>query len=200
MVGDDNMAGSRNYIKVLYDYEYTTDEGKAVQIKEGDECILLKKANSNWWHVIRKGDKKPIYVPAAYVMEIHKTVINLGSLEPDDLGDADTSETSSPATPSPDEADAPSYPPKTIDNQNNGSSSSSSSSQHIPLSKSQDGTDDITLDASNHVPDGTNSDEDGEEDYANFAVVNASREAYEKKLGNDEVGGLKQQLSFKGKV
>ncbi|CAH1788728.1 unnamed protein product [Owenia fusiformis] len=62
----------RSFIRVLYDYQYTDDDGNDIEIKENEEAILVKKTNEDWWHVIRhEGDKfKKIYVPAAYVEEI----------------------------------------------------------------------------------------------------------------------------------
>ena len=60
----------RRYVRVVYDYEYTANDGRAITIKQGDECLLLKKTNSEWWSVIKSGEKKPIYVPANYVEEI----------------------------------------------------------------------------------------------------------------------------------
>ena len=33
-----------------------------MNIRTGEEFLLLKKSTSEWWYVIRHGDKKPIYV------------------------------------------------------------------------------------------------------------------------------------------
>ena len=68
-------SGTR--LQVLYDYDYTTDYGRHISIKEGEECLLLKKANDNWWFVVKVGEKKPLYVPATYVKVIYKTVIDI---------------------------------------------------------------------------------------------------------------------------
>ena len=61
------------YVEVLYDYTYTTNDGEKIAVQQGDECLLLKKANVDWWSVIPtnqpSGQKKPLYVPANYVRE-----------------------------------------------------------------------------------------------------------------------------------
>lgn len=62
-------------VRVLYDYDYTANDGGLISIKEGEEYLLLKKSNHEWWRVIREGDdsgtpRKPIFVPANYVEEI----------------------------------------------------------------------------------------------------------------------------------
>ncbi len=62
------MAGK--YLRILFDLDYTSHEGVPVSIREGEKCLLLKKTNSDWWSVMREGEKKPIYVPANYVEDI----------------------------------------------------------------------------------------------------------------------------------
>lgn len=57
-------------LKALYDYDYKTSDGRDIVIRQGDTFTLLKKSNEDWWQVIRDGEHKPIYVPAAYVKEL----------------------------------------------------------------------------------------------------------------------------------
>ena len=92
--------GQGKYVRVLYDYEYKSS-GKHISIKEGDRCLLLKKTNSEWWSVIKLGEKKPIYVPANYVVELEDgkkrkgkgTLQKHGSVE--DVADDEKSRSSS---------------------------------------------------------------------------------------------------------
>lgn len=53
-------------VRVLYDYDYTTRDGRHVSVRVGDRLTLLQKSNE-WWNVIRDGERKPFYVPADYV-------------------------------------------------------------------------------------------------------------------------------------
>uniref|UniRef100_S4RN69 Rho GTPase activating protein 15 n=1 Tax=Petromyzon marinus TaxID=7757 RepID=S4RN69_PETMA len=55
-------------VRAEYDYEYTNTSGRVVTIKEGEEFELVKKTNGDWWQVRRFGERKPIYVPALYVV------------------------------------------------------------------------------------------------------------------------------------
>lgn len=61
------------HVKVLYDFDYTTKEGRRVWVKEGERLFLIKKTNSDWWQVIRTGERRPFYVPATYVEEVRKS-------------------------------------------------------------------------------------------------------------------------------
>ncbi|KAL1464208.1 hypothetical protein WDU94_003876 [Cyamophila willieti] len=61
-------------LKVLYDFEYSTKDGKFVRIQEGEKLFLIKKTNKDWWQVIRSSGK-PFYVPASYV-EVYRKVSN----------------------------------------------------------------------------------------------------------------------------
>nr|CAB3222785.1 rho GTPase-activating protein 12 [Phallusia mammillata] len=56
-------------VKVEYSYKYKANDGRYISIEEGEEFILVKKSNADWWQVIRLEEKKPIYIPAAYVKE-----------------------------------------------------------------------------------------------------------------------------------
>ena len=73
---------TNTYLKVLYDYQYKDSDGQDIHISSGEECVLVKKATAEWWYVVKKGEKKPIYVPANYVEELHRTVIRLASEDP----------------------------------------------------------------------------------------------------------------------
>lgn len=61
-------------LRVLYDFEYSTKDGKFVRIQEGEKLFLIKKTNKDWWQVIRSSGK-PFYVPATYV-EVYKKLSN----------------------------------------------------------------------------------------------------------------------------
>ena len=40
------------FVIVNYDFEYITEEGKQVWMKEGEVLLLLSRTNSDWWQVI----------------------------------------------------------------------------------------------------------------------------------------------------
>lgn len=58
------------YVEVLYDFEYSSEDGSEVRIKAGEELLLLKKSNENWWQVIRSSDGNPFYAPSSYLAVI----------------------------------------------------------------------------------------------------------------------------------
>lgn len=58
------------YVEVLYDFKYSSDDGNEVKIKAGEELLLLKKSNENWWQVIRSSDGNPFYAPSSYLTVI----------------------------------------------------------------------------------------------------------------------------------
>lgn len=60
------------HVRVLYDFDYTTKDGKEVKIKSGEKLYLIKKTNDDWWQVIRNTGR-PFYVPASYIEEIPRT-------------------------------------------------------------------------------------------------------------------------------
>ncbi|XP_061419396.1 rho GTPase-activating protein 9-like isoform X2 [Lethenteron reissneri] len=81
VTGNDEKPGGRKpsppskengelIVRAEYDYEYTNTSGRVVTIKEGEEFELLKKTNGDWWQVRRFGERKPIYVPALYVVAV----------------------------------------------------------------------------------------------------------------------------------
>ncbi|KAG8240332.1 hypothetical protein J437_LFUL000807 [Ladona fulva] len=57
-------------VQVLYDFEYTTKEGREIWMKEGERLYLIQKTNDDWWQVLRNSERRPFYVPAAYVEEV----------------------------------------------------------------------------------------------------------------------------------
>lgn len=42
-------------VEVEYDYTYKANDGREISIKEGEEYILIKKSNNDWWQVITPG-------------------------------------------------------------------------------------------------------------------------------------------------
>ena len=40
---------------VEYDYEYQDNSKKLIRIKRGEEYVLIKKSNNDWWQVIKLG-------------------------------------------------------------------------------------------------------------------------------------------------
>lgn len=58
------------YVKVLYDFQYSSEDGNEIKIKAGEELLLLKKSNENWWQVIRSSDGNPFYAPSSYLTVI----------------------------------------------------------------------------------------------------------------------------------
>lgn len=61
---------SDTYVEVLYDFQYSSEDGNEVKIKAGEELLLLKKSNENWWQVIRNSDINPFYAPSSYLAVI----------------------------------------------------------------------------------------------------------------------------------
>ena len=43
--------GKDTFVVVSYDFEYITEEGKEVWMKEGEVLLLLSKTNGDWWQV-----------------------------------------------------------------------------------------------------------------------------------------------------
>ncbi|XP_063987414.1 uncharacterized protein LOC135167794 [Diachasmimorpha longicaudata] len=71
MSGQDLQEHS--YVKVLYDFQYKTAEGREIAIKKNERLYLLQKTNADWWQVVRTWEQRSFYVPATYVREISKT-------------------------------------------------------------------------------------------------------------------------------
>uniref|UniRef100_A0A1B6CGE0 Rho GTPase-activating protein 12 n=1 Tax=Clastoptera arizonana TaxID=38151 RepID=A0A1B6CGE0_9HEMI len=62
-------------VRVLYDFEYTTKDGRQIKINHGERLFLIKKTNNDWWQVIRSFERRPFYVPASYVEEVQRNKI-----------------------------------------------------------------------------------------------------------------------------
>ena len=45
-------GGTDSLVVVSYDFEYTTEEGKRVWMKEGEVLLLLARTNNDWWQVL----------------------------------------------------------------------------------------------------------------------------------------------------
>lgn len=56
-------------LRVLFDFEYQTKDGREISIHHGEKLFLLRKTNADWWQVIRNSSERPFYVPATYVTE-----------------------------------------------------------------------------------------------------------------------------------
>ncbi|XP_020903374.1 rho GTPase-activating protein 12 [Exaiptasia diaphana] len=63
------MAMVDGEVEALYAYSYDAGDGRKVTFDAGEKFTLLSKANDDWWHVQRNGEK-PMYVPANYVREL----------------------------------------------------------------------------------------------------------------------------------
>ncbi|XP_044596908.1 uncharacterized protein LOC123273544 isoform X2 [Cotesia glomerata] len=62
-----------SYVKVLYDFQYKTTEGREIAIKKNERLYLLQKTNADWWQVVRTWEQTSFYVPATYVREMSKS-------------------------------------------------------------------------------------------------------------------------------
>ena len=51
-VGNTNMRGEQLFVSVIYDFEYISEEGKRVFMKENEILLLINKTNHDWWQVI----------------------------------------------------------------------------------------------------------------------------------------------------
>lgn len=76
---------SEVYVQVLYDYLYHTDDGNEIKMKAGEELLLVKKSNENWWQVIRNSDNQPFYAPSKYL-----SIIGLNCLDSTKLKDVNS--------------------------------------------------------------------------------------------------------------
>jgi len=50
-----NASDLGRVLKVEFSYKYKTNDGRLISIEEGEEFVLIKKSNNDWWHVIRTG-------------------------------------------------------------------------------------------------------------------------------------------------
>ncbi|XP_028854135.1 rho GTPase-activating protein 15 isoform X2 [Denticeps clupeoides] len=71
-------GADRVLLEAQYDYSYRGTDGRDVSIREGERFLLLRKTNADWWQARRIGagaKGKPLYVPAAYVVEVPVTAL-----------------------------------------------------------------------------------------------------------------------------
>ncbi|KAL5006671.1 hypothetical protein ScPMuIL_015477 [Solemya velum] len=62
------------YVRVLYDYSYISDDDVKIEINADEQYVLLDCTNDEWWQVRRRGEEE-FYVPANYVEKIPKNEI-----------------------------------------------------------------------------------------------------------------------------
>ncbi|XP_076014262.1 rho GTPase-activating protein 12b isoform X2 [Genypterus blacodes] len=68
------IAPGQVYIEVEYDYEYKAKD-KMVTIRQGENYMLVKKTNEDWWQVRKEEGTKAFYVPAQYVREVRRALM-----------------------------------------------------------------------------------------------------------------------------
>ncbi|XP_073703486.1 rho GTPase-activating protein 12a isoform X2 [Garra rufa] len=68
------VAPGQTYIEVEYDYEYKSKD-RMITIKQGENYLLVKKTNEDWWQVRKDEASKPFYVPAQYVREVRRALM-----------------------------------------------------------------------------------------------------------------------------
>jgi hypothetical protein len=49
--GSTSMRGEQLFVSVIYDFEYISEEGKRVFMKENEILLLINKTNHDWWQV-----------------------------------------------------------------------------------------------------------------------------------------------------
>ncbi|XP_071957214.1 rho GTPase-activating protein 15-like [Antedon mediterranea] len=59
-----------DYVKAKYEYEYKSSDGEPRKMQPGDQFVLIKKSNDDWWFVQQKGDTSGVYLPATYLEEV----------------------------------------------------------------------------------------------------------------------------------
>lgn len=45
------MRGEQLFVSVIYDFEYISEDGKRVFMKENEILLLINKTNHDWWQV-----------------------------------------------------------------------------------------------------------------------------------------------------
>ncbi|XP_058650465.1 rho GTPase-activating protein 12a isoform X4 [Onychostoma macrolepis] len=73
-MADRSLAPGQKYIEVEYDYEYKSKD-RLIIIKQGENYLLVKKTNEDWWQVRKDEASKPFYVPAQYVREVRRALM-----------------------------------------------------------------------------------------------------------------------------
>ena len=56
-----NVEDLGKLLQAEYDYSYKTNNGRIITIEVGEEFILIKKSNSDWWQVIKQGKKHLLF-------------------------------------------------------------------------------------------------------------------------------------------
>jgi hypothetical protein len=64
-------------VEVLFDFEYPTDSGKVVRMRKGEQLVVIKKTNPDWWRCRRLDDHSLddhsfddlFYAPVSYLKE-----------------------------------------------------------------------------------------------------------------------------------
>ncbi|XP_066841592.1 rho GTPase-activating protein 9 isoform X2 [Anser cygnoides] len=75
-------------LRALYDYTYRAEDGRHVAMAAGEQFLLLRKANEDWWQVRRASEPRwarPFFVPATYVAELDAGDIGRWSVQPPSL-------------------------------------------------------------------------------------------------------------------
>ncbi|XP_043222416.1 rho GTPase-activating protein 27-like isoform X1 [Amphibalanus amphitrite] len=54
-------------VTVLFDFEYHSSDGQRVHMHKDEEFLVIQQTNSDWWQVIRSGERKPFYAPTQYL-------------------------------------------------------------------------------------------------------------------------------------
>jgi hypothetical protein len=45
------MRVEQQFVSVIYDFEYISEDGNRVFMKEGEILLLINKTNHDWWQV-----------------------------------------------------------------------------------------------------------------------------------------------------
>ncbi|XP_040395428.1 rho GTPase-activating protein 9 isoform X2 [Cygnus olor] len=75
-------------LRALYDYTYCAEDGRHVAMAAGEQFLLLRKANEDWWQVRRASEPRwarPFFVPATYVAELDPGDIGRWNVQPPSL-------------------------------------------------------------------------------------------------------------------
>ncbi|CAG0914957.1 unnamed protein product [Notodromas monacha] len=79
-------------VRVLYDLSYETNDGRRIQILKDEEFVLLQTTTRDWWKVIRGGERRAFYAPAAYLHEIDRSAERKSPLIPENPVDESNEE------------------------------------------------------------------------------------------------------------
>ena len=56
------MRGDQVFVQVSFDFDYISEDGKRVYMKENEILLLINKTNHDWWQVIFGCSYYVIYV------------------------------------------------------------------------------------------------------------------------------------------